>query len=97
MENDKLIVRFRWKHKESRIANLENRKTIGGRIHISQFQDLIQNSRIKARDQLTEKWNRRLIIAHIDEQLVKFQHRFTTDRNAKWYSCFGKQLGNSAK
>ena len=70
--------------------NSQSRKQenkLGGRIHISQFQDLIQNSRIKARDQLTEKWNRRPIIAHIDEQLVKFQRRFTTDRNAKWYSC----------
>ena len=80
--------------------NSQSRKQenkLGGRINISQFQDLIQNSRIKARDQLTEKWNRRPIIAHIDEQLVKFQRQFTTDRNAKWYSCFGKQLGNSAK
>ena len=79
--------------------NSQSRKQenkLGGRINISQFQDLIQNSRIKARDQLTEKWNRP-IIAHIDEQLVKFQRRFTTDRNAKWYSCFGNQLGNSAK
>ena len=70
--------------------NSQSRKQenkLGGRIHISQFQDLIQNSRIKARDQLTEKWNRRPIIAHINEQLVKFQRRFTTDRNAKWYSC----------
>ena len=66
--------------------NSQSRKQenkLGGRINISQFQDLIQNSRIKARDQLTEKWNRP-IIAHIDEQLVKFQRRFTTD------SCFGK-------
>ena len=73
--------------------NSQSRKQenkLGGRINISQFQDLIQNSRIKARDQLTEKWNRP-IIAHIDEQLVKFQRRFTTD------SCFGNQLGNSAK
>ena len=80
--------------------NSQSRKQenkLGGRTNISQFQDLIQNSRIKARDQLTEKWNRRPIIAHIDEQLVKFQRWFTTDRNAKWYSCFGKQLGNSAK